>query len=126
MTKANEKIILVVEDEIDLREILVDFLSGIDHIKIVAAADGASAKRIIESQKVAVIVSDIKMPGMSGIDLLSWVREQGLEIPFILLTGFADRENTLNANRLGAYAFLEKPQDLKRVRAVVTRALGLG
>ena len=70
-----------------------------------------------------LVISDVKMPGMSGLELLAQIRERHRDTLFILMTAFSTVENAVAAMRLGAYDYLPKPIDLKRLRVLVQKAL---
>lgn len=106
------KRLLIIDDEPDLRELLVDEFKrrGWDTFE---ADDGQSALRFIEENQADVVVSDIRMPRLSGIDLLKRVQAmQGVRRPpIILITGYSDISAN-DAKALGAAAVLMKPFDL--------------
>jgi DNA-binding NtrC family response regulator len=91
---------------------------------IVDAANDASAALKLASQSLYnLVISDVKMPGTSGLELLGQIRERSRETLFILMTAFSTVENAVEAMRLGAYDYLPKPIDLKRLRLLVQKAL---
>jgi CheY-like chemotaxis protein len=71
-----------------------------------------------------LIVSDVRMPGCTGLEVLARLRQRGLECPVLLLSAFADAETHAEARRLGARALLDKPVDLDVLRAAVDAAVG--
>jgi DNA-binding NtrC family response regulator len=123
MTVDNSKIrILVVDDEQGLCAGLQEGLQregyGVD-----AANDAAAALRLAGENLYNLVISDVKMPGVSGLELLSQIRERNRDTLFILMTAFSTVENAVAAMRLGAYDYLPKPIDLKRLRVLVQKAL---
>ena len=117
--------ILVAEDDNALRHLVCEFLKKIS-TEVIGVADGAEALKVISTGRVDVILSDIQMPAMDGLTLLREVRKRGLETPFVLLSGHADKENVFRALQLGAVGFLEKPFQKKSLLEVMTNALELG
>lgn len=114
------KTILVVDDEADLREIVASEFEFLE-AKVFLAANVSEAKRVLQSEDIDLIVSDIRMPGASGIDLLSFIKNENMNFPpIILITGFADIsiEDALN---LGAEALLSKPFKLEELIKVATK-----
>jgi len=104
--------ILVVDDELPIREVLIEFLS--DHgYTAQGAEDGPQAIALVRSLKPQVILLDIAMPGMNGIEKLKRLREQAPGSAVIMISGHADHEMALQALDLGAYDFIQKPLDLK-------------
>jgi len=123
MTMDNSRIrILVVDDEQGLCVGLQEGLSregyGVD-----AATDTETALKLAHQHLYNVVISDIKMPGASGLELLAKFREHSRDTLFILMTAFGTVENAVEAMRLGAYDYLSKPIDLKRLRMQVQKAL---
>lgn len=117
--------ILIVDDEEDLREVLEYQLSSLG-AKIVLAANGREAFQLIQSSRFDAILSDITMPEMTGLDLLARVRGAGFDMPFVILTGFGDKTKAVEALRLGAFDFLEKPWDQETLVSTMRIAVEYG
>lgn len=117
--------LLIVEDEPILRALLVEILEN-PEIKILEAENGKVAFEILKSHRFDAVVSDIKMPFMEGLDLLKAIRVEKILVPFILLTGHGDREQTLQALKLGAFNFIDKPFEQDHLIEVVKQALEVG
>lgn len=83
--------LLIVEDEEGLKKVLRDLLKKTCP-RIEVASNGKEALEVIQKGEIDVVVSDLNMPIMNGLELLKNVREAGLEIPFIVLTGYGDKE----------------------------------
>ncbi len=115
--------ILVVDDEAPLREIFADVLRKAG-FAVLAAADGREALALIREKAPAMVVSDIRMPGMSGLDLLREARAVRDGLPFLLVTAYASVKDAVQALKLGAVDYLEKPVDLDELVAAVRDALG--
>lgn len=116
--------LLIVDDEADLRDALAEFLGPMIG-KIQVARDGIEALALIHSGEIGVVLSDINMPKMSGLELLAKMRFLGLETPFIFLSAHVDMNKAVEALRLGATDFLEKPFDPDVVLDVVSKAMEL-
>lgn len=122
-SKKNEQnYVLIVEDEADLRNIIGVHAQSIG-IMPRYAADGKEALRVLESQVTDFIISDLVMPGMSGLALLEEVRRRGSNIPFLVLSGHAEKELVLSSLRLGAFDYLEKPFDNSALKSMMLEAL---
>ncbi|MEK6627039.1 MAG: response regulator [Bdellovibrionota bacterium] len=125
MNKAiSGKTVLIVDDEVDLRKAIVyDFkkLSCVTY----EACDGAEALEIVKKVKVDIVISDIRMPNLNGIDLLKKIRELHLSKPVVfLITGQTDiTEN--EALNMGAYALLEKPINRKNFFQLLEEAAAI-
>ena len=118
--------LLIVDDEKDIREILQDTLSPIcDHI--LTACDGKDALSIIEANpNICAILSDIRMPNMDGLELLSHIRGNFNPIPFVVITAFGDTKSYQEAIRLNATDFLEKPIVFGEIQKVMAKAIQYG
>jgi DNA-binding NtrC family response regulator len=116
--------ILVVEDDPGQREQLVGFLRGLAS-EVLMAGDAETAQAILREQTVDVVVTDLQLPGESGIDLLRTSREQNPLLDFVVITAHGTVETAVEAMRLGAYDFLTKPLDLDllefRIRRVIEK-----
>ncbi len=113
------KTLLVVDDEADLRDILASELEFMG-ARVLQAENVTAAKLLLGQHQVDLIVSDIRMPGGSGIDLLEFVKSRNVNSPLILITGFADI-TTEDAFNKGAEALLHKPFKLEDLIKLVTR-----
>jgi putative nucleotidyltransferase with HDIG domain len=100
------KKILIVEDDTYFREALKDLLKS--HYTVLEAPNGKSAKEILSMQSVDAVLSDIQMPGLTGLELLEW-SVQHKPVPFIIMTGFSMVLETKSAFDLGAKGFIAKP-----------------
>jgi DNA-binding NtrC family response regulator len=123
MNVDNSKIkILVVDDEQGLCAGLQEGLRREGYL--VDAANAAPAAVKLAGQNLYnLVISDVKMPGTGGLELLAQIRERSRDTLFILMTAFSTVENAVEAMRLGAYDYLAKPIDLKRLRLQVQKAL---
>lgn len=114
--------LLIVDDEEDIRDILADIVKPLtENIKM--ASNGQQAVDLVKSGGIDAILSDINMPVMDGLEMLYTIREQGFETPVVFITGYADKNTAIEALRLGATDFLEKPFDNKLVNEVVGKVL---
>jgi DNA-binding NtrC family response regulator len=114
--------ILVVEDESNERSGLAELLRAWGY-DAETAADGAEAVEKVAAFSPAVILSDLRMPGMTGMELLRHLRESQSGASFIILTGQGTVEEAVEATKLGAFNFLEKPVDPKRLQVELRNCL---
>jgi two-component system response regulator PilR (NtrC family) len=114
--------ILVVDDEPSMREFLEILLEREGH-EAVCADSAETALVALESDELDLVISDIRMPGMSGIDLLDRVRELNPEALVVLITAHGTTETAVEAMKHGAYDYLTKPCSVDEIRLVVERAL---
>ena len=115
--------VLVVDDEPDIRELVKDILvdEGYD---VVTADNGANARKALRDRRPDLLLLDIWMPDVDGISLLKeWSEDSGLPCPVIMMSGHGTVETAVEATRLGAYDFLEKPLSLAKLLLTVERAL---
>jgi len=116
--------ILIIEDEEPIRRVLVRILSEEDsNFEIHEASDGMKGLDLIKNNSFDLILCDIKMPKVDGIELLQRTRKNNSTIPFIMLTGHGNIETAVESMKLGAYDFISKPPDLNRLINSVKNAL---
>lgn len=121
-TQTNAQTVLFIDDEVLIRrggEQALD-LAGLSPIALETAE---RAFPLLSSEFTGVVVCDVRLPGMSGLELLKWVQGVDREIPFIIVTGHGDISMAVQAMRDGAYDFLEKPYASGRLVEVVQRGL---
>ena len=114
--------VLVVDDERKMRRLLQILLErmGIDSV---AAESGEEALRCFQAEKIDLILTDLKMPGMTGLELLAKLRELDADVPVILLTAFGTVQTAVDAMKLGAFDYVLKPFDLEAVELIIRKAL---
>ena len=113
--------ILVVEDNESLRVGMVAFLEDSGY-QVLCASNGAQAIQILESDTVHVVVSDIKLGDISGVDVLRKAKEINSETEVVLMTAYATLDSALQALRLGAFDYIQKPFDLEDLKHRVDTA----
>ncbi len=114
--------ILVVDDELSMREFLSIFLEKQGHT-VLTADSGEKALLIAQEQRVDLAISDIRMPGMGGLELLSRLKALRPELAFILITAFASPDDAVLAMKNGAFDYITKPFNVDEVRRIVQAAL---
>jgi len=112
------KKILVVEDEPDIRRILQIFLTEKGFL-VKVADQPARALEVLEQGPVDLILSDVRMPGMSGIELLRCLKQRDPEIELVLMTAYSSVKDAVEAIQLGAADYVEKPIDFRRLERVM-------
>jgi response regulator RpfG family c-di-GMP phosphodiesterase len=110
--KQGQKKILVVDDYLPTRNLIIDTLSQSSHYQITEAENGKEALRLFDENDYDLVISDIMMPGMSGMDLLHMIRERNPAATVIMITGNPTTDLTVNAIKKGAVDFLTKPFDI--------------
>ncbi len=114
--------ILVIDDEKSIRNTLKDILEAEEH-EVVTAEDGPTALELFGENKFEVVLCDIKMQEMDGIEVLAKILELPQDVPVIMISGHADIEIAVDAIKKGAFDFLEKPLDLNRLLITIRNAL---
>jgi response regulator RpfG family c-di-GMP phosphodiesterase len=114
--------VLVVDDEKVIREILADFLS-LEGFEVRTADDGQSALKELDGNAYDLVISDLKMPGMGGLELLNELNRTHPGIVTIIMTGFGTVETAIDAMRHGAYDYVMKPFRIEEVVRIIQRAL---
>lgn len=115
--------ILGVDDEEVIRTLLVNIFRRDGRYSIDVAANGAEALAALGGGNYSVVITDLQMPGMGGIELLRRIRATHPEMPVIVFTGYGDLQQAVEALRLGAVNFLCKPFDLKEIIPSVSKAI---
>ena len=116
--------ILIIEDEGAIRRVLMKILSEENSTYIVEEAeDGAVGYEKIQNTDYDLVLCDIKMPKMDGVELLEAVKKIKPEIPIVMISGHGDMETAINTMRLGAFDYISKPPDLNRLLNTVRNAL---
>ncbi len=121
MSKPPAKV-LVVDDETNIREALAAIL-GNEGYQVHASASAEEAMTMLGEDSFQIVISDMRMSGKSGMDLLRWVREHCPETEMILLTAYGSLEGAVEAMRIGAYDYLSKPVDRRRLSLLIEKAL---
>jgi two-component system response regulator AtoC len=117
--------ILVVDDEVKMRRLLEMSLKNMGH-DVVQAADGVEALACFDEAPFDLLMTDLNMPRMDGMQLLRSLRERGEEVPVIVLTAFGTIETAVEAMKLGAADYIIRPFEMDTVELAVTRALVMG
>jgi DNA-binding NtrC family response regulator len=115
--------ILVVDDEPDIRGLVQEILED-EGYRVSGAESGTAARQALRERRPDLILLDIWMPDLDGISLLKeWAQDEGLPCPVIMMSGHGTVETAVEATRLGAYDFLEKPLSMAKLLLTVERAL---
>ena len=114
--------ILVVDDEQKVRESIVDILRD-EGYRVTGVGDGHEALRAIQKSPPDLVILDIWMPGIDGLESLGAIKRLHGELPVIMISGHGTIETAVKATKLGAYDYLEKPLDLEKVHLAVRHAL---
>jgi DNA-binding NtrC family response regulator len=115
--------ILIVEDRDSLRRMLEAAL-GQEGYEVESAADGLSGIRLIGERPFDFVLTDLKLPDVSGLEVLAASREAQPRVPVVVLTGFGTVGTAVEAMKLGAYDFLEKPLEIDDLSRMIERAIG--
>jgi DNA-binding NtrC family response regulator len=113
--------ILVVDDEIHVRQALKDILTY-ENYEVEEAADGKTALQLIQQKMFDVVLCDIKMPGMDGLELLQKIQEI-TNVPIIMISGHGTIDTAVEAIKKGAFDYISKPPDLNRLLVSIRNAL---
>jgi DNA-binding NtrC family response regulator len=116
--------ILIIEDEEAIRRVLVKILSEEDpSYELFEASDGVSGLNMVKNNNFDLILCDIKMPKMDGVEVLENIKKIKEQIPIVMISGHGDLETAVSTMRLGAYDYISKPPDLNRLLNTVRNAL---
>jgi DNA-binding NtrC family response regulator len=114
--------ILVIDDDPRIRSSLVDTLE-LEAFEVVSAGDAETALQQVSADLPEVVLLDLRLPGLDGMEALRKLKEIAPQLPIVILTGFGDVPSAVEAMRLGAYDFLNKPVGPEKILIVVRRAL---
>jgi two-component system nitrogen regulation response regulator NtrX len=118
------KKILLIEDEEPIRRVLIRILEEENKdYEITECEDGKSGLNTLKNEDFDLVLCDIKMPKMDGVEVLQKTRDNGINVPFIMLTGHGNVSTAVEAMKSGAYDFISKPPDLNRLLTAVRNAL---
>jgi response regulator RpfG family c-di-GMP phosphodiesterase len=120
-SSSKEKI-LIVDDEANVRSLLRSHLEKAG-VECISSPDAFDALDRIKDERFSLVISDIMMPGMSGMELLRLAKRQDPETAFIMITGFMDLNTAIDSLRTGAFDFITKPFELTAIQRAVNRAL---
>ena len=116
--------ILIIEDEEPIRRVLVKILTEENSAFVLSEAeDGKQGIKLINDEEFDLILCDIKMPKMDGLEVLEQAKKSEISTPFIMLTGHGNVETAVHAMKIGAYDFIPKPPDLNRLLISVRNAI---
>src|SRR5262245_50108661 len=118
------RLILIVDDDPGQRSLLDSFLRS-QHFNTLPVGSGEEALAALRSQPVSMMISDVRMPGLSGLETLRRARQEHAVLPVLLVTAYADIREAVGAMRDGALNYLAKPIDLDELLASVRQATGL-
>ncbi len=114
--------ILVVDDELSMREFLKILLEK-EGYEVNVAADGTSALDCIAEHQFDLVISDIRMPGMTGLDLLAKVKDSKPDVAFIMITAFASPDDAVTAMKNGAFDYITKPFNVDEIKGIISSVL---
>jgi len=113
--------IMVVDDEENIREVLSNYLETLGY-EVITASDGQNALEKFEAGAFDLIVSDLLMPNIDGLELLRKVREKDRDVVFLMITGYPSIETAVEAIKKGAYDYITKPFHMEDVKIRIERS----
>ena len=114
--------ILIVDDEKSIRKTLREILEY-ENFKVEEAGDGNEGLALIRKEKFDIVLCDIKMPKMDGMEVLDKVLEEQADVPMIMISGHGNIETAVEAVKKGAFDFIQKPLDLNRLLVTIRNAM---
>ena len=116
--------ILIIEDEISIRNVLKNILLDENkHYNIDEASDGEQGLKLLQKNEYGLVICDIKMPKLDGLEVLVKTKEHGIDAPFIMISGHGDLETAVECIKKGAFDYISKPPDLNRLLTTIRNAL---
>ena len=124
MTANDIQVVMIVDDEEMVLSSIASFLTLETDYEVVTFASAPEALEYAAANRVDLVISDFLMPEMDGINFLARMREIKPDVPRILLTGYADKENAIKAiNEVGLFQYIEKPWDNDQLRIILRNGL---
>ncbi|SHO50475.1 sigma-54-dependent transcriptional regulator [Desulfopila aestuarii] len=117
--------ILVVDDERSMRDFLKILLTKEGH-QVATAPNGTDALEHLRNNSCDLVITDIRMPGMSGLDLLEAIKEDFSDLPVIMITAFASPNDAVHAMKFGAFDYISKPFNVDEIKSVINSAIKKG
>jgi DNA-binding NtrC family response regulator len=115
--------ILIIDDEDSIRDYLSMMLER-EGYEVSASEDGKRALKLNSKKSYDVVITDIQLPGMSGLDILTTLRESDPTLPVIIITGHASQESAIEALNIGAFYYLLKPVSNEELERFIRRVRG--
>ncbi len=115
--------ILIVDNDESLVKVLHDFLSKDGRFETLTAPDGRAALEIAKNHTIDLVITDLKMPGLDGVELLSILQKDSPDLRSIILTGHSDIDSYIETMDLGVHEYLNKPVDLFLLQKVINKLL---
>jgi sigma-B regulation protein RsbU (phosphoserine phosphatase) len=122
-TPTEGPVFLVVDDDPMVRKIVVRGLSQLNPSEVIEVEDGLAAQEVLKLKSVDVVITDVMMPNMDGLELMQWAQEHCPQPLWIVLSGLETFDAAVDALQLGAFDYLGKPPEVPRVRVAVRNAL---
>ena len=114
--------ILVIEDEAQVRDSYLDMFSYFGY-EVEAVSNGREGLSLINKKDYDIVVTDLNMPEIDGIEVLQYIKKKKPFIEVIVITGFATLENAIKAMKVGAFDYVTKPVDIDHVRIVLAKCI---
>ena len=114
--------ILVVDDELSMRE-FISILLEREGYEVLTAADASTALERLSASPIDLVISDVQMPGLNGLELLARIRTSSPDTAVLLVTAYSTAEQAVEAMKLGAYDYLAKPFKVEELKILVRNAL---
>lgn len=111
--------VLVVDDEVGICEVLEKFLAAKNH-EVFTAFDGRSAIDMVRNLKPQVVLLDVSLPGLDGVEVLEQIKRIDPEVGVVMVTGLMDQEQAVKTFKLGAYDYITKPVDFGYLDHVIS------
>ena len=123
--RRRKALVMLAEDDADQRRALSNWLQREGH-EVVEVEDGEGVRQFIDraladepTRRVHVLVTDLQMPNVGGLDVLAYMEDLGLHLPTVVVTGYPSQEALAEARRLGAHAVLQKPIDTDELKRIL-------
>jgi DNA-binding NtrC family response regulator len=115
---ADKKRIMIIEDDSEMRSLLKDFMEE-EGYEVVSASNGSEALQKLSGEIFDLIITDIRMPGLTGLDIIPGIKKLQPQVPIMVITAFGSEEIYQKSRERGAFAYLEKPICFNKLGAII-------
>lgn len=122
LEERGKKTILIIDDEAGMRNLFTRILSR-NSYRVLSSGDGEGGLDLIKDNVIDLVLLDLRLPRIQGMDVLREIKKKGRDMPVIIITGFGDEESEKEAKRLGASAYIHKPFRLEDIKGLIEKIL---
>ncbi len=119
----SRSLVMIIDDELENIDPLLSYLKSLAKYDIETFTDGDSAIKALKNRRADVVLCDVRMPDISGYDVLKWIKKNYPDVIVVMMTGFGSVDDAMTAIRYGAFDYLSKPFDIQKAELTIRRAI---